>query len=159
MSELIDGEYTVRLIDMPVRAGGMISESPDGHLNIYINARHSYKKQRKSFKHELNHAENDDLHSDEDIQTIEARADGLPETLRGIPHLFRASDLLPRTFDPEPVRPKRKKLHLPPMKPTKSQWDNPEGVTMDMFVDYIHVRDEWGDGGYYILEPKGYGYF
>lgn len=108
---MTDDEYTVRLIDLPYSVGGMIAESPDGHLNIYINARHGYQKQRKSLRHELRHAENDDLHSDEDIRAIEARADGLPAPLRPIPRLMRAVDLLPKTFDPTPPR---RKLHFPP---------------------------------------------
>ena len=156
MTRLVEGEYTVRLIDMPVRAGGMIAESPDGHLNIYINARHNREKQRKSYEHEMRHAENDDLHSDEDIRTIEARADGLPEPLRGIPHLMRASDLLPKIVKPQPVAPvapKRKKLRFGPEKPRKSQWDNPEGVTMDMFIRVDYVRTF--DGDYRIMPSEG----
>ena len=70
---ITDGEYTVRLVDLPCSVGGFITESPDGHLNIYINARRSYEAQLESFRHEYDHMINDDLNSDEDIQTVERR--------------------------------------------------------------------------------------
>lgn len=105
-------EYAVRLLDMPASVGGFIKESPDGFVNIYINARHSWHGQRRSFRHELRHAEHDDLHSTEPLAIIEARADQKPSpdgegggssgqtdevpfTLRAIPHLMCARDLLP----------------------------------------------------------------
>lgn len=88
-------EYAVRLLDLPEGVGGFVTESPDGFLNIYINARHSWHGQRRSFRHELRHAEEDDLHSDEPLAVIEARADGTDVRLKAIPHLMRARDLLP----------------------------------------------------------------
>lgn len=88
-------EYAVRLVDLPESVGGFIRESPDGFVNIYINARHVSGKQRRSFRHEMNHAENDDLHADEPLEVIEARADGVDPRLKTIPHLMRARDLMP----------------------------------------------------------------
>jgi hypothetical protein len=88
-------EYAVRLLDLPESVGGFVTESPDGFLNIYINARHGWHGQRRSFRHELRHAEEDDLHSDEPLAVIEARADGTDVRLKAIPHLMRARDLLP----------------------------------------------------------------
>lgn len=102
-------EYAVRLVDLPVGVGGFITESSDGFLNIYINARHSRGGQRRSLRHELRHADADDLRSTEPLAVIEARAaqkpspggEGgrrpgeVPFTLRAIPHLMRARDLLP----------------------------------------------------------------
>lgn len=86
-------EYAVRLLDMPASVGGFIKESPDGFVNIYINARHSWKGQRKAYRHELRHAEHDDLHSTEPLEVIEARADGTDQRLKSIPTLIRARDL------------------------------------------------------------------
>lgn len=83
----------VRLIDLPPSVGGFVTESPDGFQNIYINARHGLNAQRASCRHELTHIDNDDLHSADDIRTIEARADGTPPALRSIPRLIRAADL------------------------------------------------------------------
>ena len=88
-------EYAVRVMDLPEGVGGFVTESPDGFLNIYINARHGWHGQRRSFRHELRHAEEDDLHSDEPLAVIEARADGTDVRLKAIPHLMRARDLLP----------------------------------------------------------------
>lgn len=97
-------EYAVRVMDLPVSVGGFVTESPDGFLNIYINARHTSAKQRRSFDHELTHGENDDLHSQEPLAVIEARADGTDVRLKAIPHLMRARDLLPPPPKPEPPR-------------------------------------------------------
>lgn len=97
-------EYAVRLMDLPEGVGGFVTESPDGFLNIYINARHSWHGQRRSFRHELRHAEHDDLHSDEPLAVIEARADGADVRLKAIPHLMRARDLLPPPPKPEPPK-------------------------------------------------------
>ena len=88
-------EYAVRLMDLPEGVGGFVTESPDGFLNIYINARHGWKGQRKSFRHEMTHGENDDLHATEPLDVIEARADGTDVRLKTIPHLMCARDLMP----------------------------------------------------------------
>lgn len=110
---MIDREdYAVRLLDLPEGVGGFVTESPDGFLNIYINARHGWHGQRRSFRHELRHADADDLRSSEPLAVIEARADQKPSTLgkvalpvagsdevaarlASIPHLILARDLLP----------------------------------------------------------------
>lgn len=97
-------EYAVRVMDLPVSVGGFVTESPDGFLNIYINARHTSAKQRRSFDHELTHGENDDLHSQEPLAVIEARADGADVRLKAIPHLMRARDLLPPPPKSEPPK-------------------------------------------------------
>ena len=93
-------EYAVRLLDMPASVGGFIKESPDGFVNIYINALHSWKGQRKAYRHELRHAEHDDLHSTEPLDVIEALADGIDPRLKTIPHLLRARDLPPQSLPP-----------------------------------------------------------
>ena len=99
-------DYTVRLVDLPAGVGGFITESSDGFLNIYINARHSREGQRRSLRHELRHAEHDDLRSSEPLAVIEARADGADQRLKSIPKLLRARDLLPKS-PPHLVRGKR----------------------------------------------------
>ena len=105
---MIDREdYAVRLLDMPEGVGGFITESPDGFLNIYINARHGQGRQRKSFDHELRHAEHDDLHSTEPLDVIEARADGVDPRLKAIPKLLRARDLMPKPPTPPLTRRQR----------------------------------------------------
>ena len=94
-------DYTVRMVDdLPASVGGFISESPDGHLNIYINARHGWKGQRRSLRHELRHADADDLRSSEPLAVIETRADGFDVRLASIPNLLRARDLIPKSLPP-----------------------------------------------------------
>lgn len=93
-------DYAVRLLDMPEGVGGFIKESPDGFVNIYINARHSCEGQRRSCRHELRHAEHDDLHSTEPLHVIETRADGVDPRLKALPKLLRARDLLPQSLPP-----------------------------------------------------------
>ena len=97
-------DYAVRLLDLPADVGGFIAESPDGFKNIYINARHSRAGQRRSFRHELRHADYDDLHSDEPLETIEARANGEDLRLQSIPKLVRARDLMPKPPPPPLTR-------------------------------------------------------
>lgn len=83
-------DCTVRLVDMPVRQGGMISEDVDGHVNVYLNARLSSSSQGAAFFHEMDHAEQDDLRSDRDIRDVEQDRDRLLKP----PLLVRARDLL-----------------------------------------------------------------
>lgn len=95
-------EYIARLVDLPPSVGGYICESPDGYVNIYINARHGYPMQRKSWRHELRHAKLDDLHSSEPVAVIEARADGIDPRLKAVPKLIKARDLLAPLDKPKP---------------------------------------------------------
>jgi hypothetical protein len=115
-------EYAVRLLDLPEGVGGFVTESPDGFLNISINARHSWHGQRRSFRHELRHAEEDDLHSDEPLAVIEARADGTDVRLKAIPHLMRARDLLPPP--PKPESPKFTPRQLAVIRCALAELDN-----------------------------------
>lgn len=64
-------DCTVRLIDLPLKVGGMLSESPDGHLNIYLNARLDIVSQRQWLRHEIEHVNRDDLHNDVPIIAVE----------------------------------------------------------------------------------------
>ena len=97
-------EYAVRLMDLPADVGGFIAESPDGFKNIYINARHSWAGQRRTYRHELCHADYDDLHSNEPLEVVEARADGADLRLQSIPKLCRARDLMPKPPPPPLTR-------------------------------------------------------
>ena len=87
-------DCTVRLIDMPVSVGGRISECPDGHIDIYINACHSEAGRRRDLEHELDHWRNDDLHNDLDIRAVESRH------ANPLPPLIRAVDLLSKSLPP-----------------------------------------------------------
>lgn len=78
-------DYTIRLVDMPVTVGGFVSECPDGHVDVYINARLSHDGQYGAAEHEFEHWENDDLNNDKDIREVEGAAN--------VVRLARASDL------------------------------------------------------------------
>ena len=65
----------VRLVDLPVQAGGLISVDEEGFVNIYLNARLSRDAQREALQHELRHHYRDDLYSDRDIRTVEREGD------------------------------------------------------------------------------------
>ena len=82
-------DVTIRLQDMPVRQGGMIAESPDGHVNIYLNARLSHDGRLRAAHHELDHYGHGALDSDEDIRAVESRG------AKKLPPLIRASELPP----------------------------------------------------------------
>lgn len=99
----------VRLVDLPVTAGGMIAEDETGFINIYINARLSRDAQLEALQHELRHHYRGDLHSDVDIRTVEAEADATG--------LYAIDGTLLReagaAFDPEGLRRVGKGLYLP----------------------------------------------
>ena len=91
-------EYTIRMRDdLPSSVPAFIAESPDGHINIYLNSRLNHDKQREGLKHEIDHYQRDDLHNGHDIHTVEAKKH--PEG-KILPLVFRASQLLNK---PRPV--------------------------------------------------------
>lgn len=64
----------VQFIDMPCKIHGAVRENEDGSVTILLNSRDSRERNLKAYQHELKHILRDDLHSEEDIQLIEARA-------------------------------------------------------------------------------------
>lgn len=100
-----DGEYTIRVVDMPDGSKGLVLVDSEEHANVYVNAHLSHDEQKKAADHEMTHIINDDIHSDDDIDTIEARADGKAEPLKQIPNLMRARDLLPKQEPAPPPAP------------------------------------------------------
>lgn len=99
----------VRLVDLPVQAGGLISVDEDGFVNIYLNARLSRDAQREALQHELRHHYRDDLYSDRDIRAVEREADapGLLD-IDGMP-----LEGPPTAFDPAALRCVGRGLYLP----------------------------------------------
>ena len=99
----------VRLVDLPVQAGGMIAVDESGFVNIYLNARLSLDAQRRALQHELRHYYRGDLYSEEDIRDIEARADApLFQDIDGAP-----LDEPPKAFDPAGLRRVGRGLYRP----------------------------------------------
>lgn len=89
-----EGEYTVRIVDMPVASPGLVLFDDDDHANVYLNARYNRETNENTADHEFIHLINDDIHNADDIRTVEARADGLPAPLKSVPRLMKARDLL-----------------------------------------------------------------
>ena len=77
----LEGEYLIRIVDMPEFMNGMVKYDEDDFANVYINARLNIEGRRKAADHELTHVINDDLHNDDPIEVIEARADKKPSPL------------------------------------------------------------------------------
>ena len=92
------------MVDLPLDCGGMVSLSPDGHYNIYINARLGKNVQRKKLYHEIIHIINDDINNDEDIRVVEARAEGRKRKESVLSTLMKAKDLLPMPEKKESVK-------------------------------------------------------
>lgn len=85
-------ECAVRLVDLPVTAGGVIAVDETGFVNIYLNARLSREAQLKALRHELRHYYRGDLYSDEDIRTVERKAE-LPIPPEGLSAAFDPKEL------------------------------------------------------------------
>lgn len=101
----IPDDCTVRLLDLPPGVHGFICMSPDGHSNIYINARDSRARQRRALDHELTHFVRGDLDSAEPVRVIEARVSRRRAVrIPAIPQLVKARDLLPKPA-PAPAAP------------------------------------------------------
>lgn len=100
----------VRLVDLPVTAGGMIAVDETGFINIYINARLSRDAQREALQHELRHHYRGDLYSDRDIRAVEAAETDAPGlcAIDGEPLADRTA-----AFEPEELRRVGEGLYLP----------------------------------------------
>lgn len=99
----LEGEYLIRLIDLPVNSRGFVIYDDDDFANIYLNARLNDETRRVGADHEMDHVIHDDIHSTKDIRVIEARADKRERLLKAIPSLKTARDLIPK---PKPREPK-----------------------------------------------------
>lgn len=100
-----EGEYAIRVMDMPLGAKGCIIYDDDDFANIYLNARYNRETNVASADHEIVHMLEDDIHNTDDIRTVEARASRRTVRLSAIPQLMRARDLLPKPAAVEPARP------------------------------------------------------
>ena len=128
-------DYTIRLVDLPHGVGGFMSECPDGHVDVYINARWGHDAQLDATEHEFTHWENDDLYNDDDIQEVERRAERRTgEKTKGW-KLVRARDL------PRPMT-KRRKQALEDLATLKrlGVLDNWDELPSDRY-DAYHWRD------------------
>lgn len=70
-----DGTIAIREVPLPVGVHGMIKESPDGIVNIYINAADTPEEKRKTLRHEMRHYSLGHLRFDRPVAQMEAEAD------------------------------------------------------------------------------------
>lgn len=64
----------MQFLDMPYTIHGAVRGNEDGSYTILLNSRDTRERNLKAYQHELGHILRDDLHSEEDVQVIEARA-------------------------------------------------------------------------------------
>ena len=83
-------------MDSPDGSNGFVVYDDDDFANVYVNARLNKAGQHKAADHEMEHIINDDIHNDDDIKTIEARANNRATQLKSIPRLMKARDLMPK---------------------------------------------------------------
>ena len=69
---LTDGDYCVRVINLPGSIGGATRLSDGDFGNVYINDQMSPQGKRRAFLHELKHLERGDFFNDLSIQEIES---------------------------------------------------------------------------------------
>ena len=73
---MIEGrDYHVEVIDMPCKVHEVIYWNGIDHYTIFLNARDSYARRRRSFRHALLHAEEGDFRAF-DVQAIEISRHG-----------------------------------------------------------------------------------
>lgn len=72
--KLLEGEYAVRVVNLPGDVLGCVRLTRDGNdfPNIYINDQLAPEAKRKAFDHEMQHLENDDFYNDRTIQEVES---------------------------------------------------------------------------------------
>ena len=90
----LEGEYIIRVMDMPECLNGMVKYDENDFANVYVNAKLNAEARQKAADHELTHVINDDIHNDDPIEVIESRADAHATPHHRLPKLFKASDLL-----------------------------------------------------------------
>lgn len=69
---MIDGEYIVRMVNLPGDIGGAVRLSEDGFANIYINDNLAPMAKFSSYLHELQHIKNNDFYNGKSIEEIES---------------------------------------------------------------------------------------
>ena len=69
----MDEVYT-SIVDLPTSIGGYTIRDKNGDYNIVINARLSFERQARTYKHELNHILNGDFYKAEASGLIEIHA-------------------------------------------------------------------------------------
>ena len=64
-------DVTVRVVDLPPFMHGFVRPDPEGHYNVYINARDPRWRQYRALEHEIEHIASGDVWSDASISELE----------------------------------------------------------------------------------------
>ncbi len=72
---IFDGDIVVREVSLPYGIHGSIRESPDGIVNIYINADDTQEEKLKTLLHELKHYKLHHIGSGKSARTMEKEVD------------------------------------------------------------------------------------
>ncbi len=68
---MIDLDYCVRFIDLPLTTKGVTVEDADGFFNIYINENLSVEQQQKALEHEMIHISRGDFDNKKSLRDAE----------------------------------------------------------------------------------------
>lgn len=68
---MINLDYCVRFIDLPLTTKGMTVEDSNGFFNIYINQNLSVEQQQKALEHEMMHINRGDFDNKKSLQDAE----------------------------------------------------------------------------------------
>ncbi len=71
MTLIENADFFIRVVDLPLGVGGVVTPNDDGTFSIYLNARNSARKQRSSCSHEVGHIEKDDFYNGKSIGEVE----------------------------------------------------------------------------------------
>ena len=66
-----DGEFIVRMVNLPGSIHGAVRLSEDGFANIYINDQLAPDARRRAFDHEAAHLKNGDFYNETPVEEIE----------------------------------------------------------------------------------------
>ena len=61
----------VHLMDLPEKVKETVAQNEDGSYSIFLNARHNYETQLKSYQHAIEHIKKNDF-AKNNVQSIEA---------------------------------------------------------------------------------------
>ena len=71
MTFLENADFFVRLVPLPVGVNGLVSTSPDGTYNVFINSVLDRDRQIDAYFHEVSHIEEEDFDNGRDIREVE----------------------------------------------------------------------------------------
>lgn len=68
---MMSDNIIVRLVSLPDKVYGFTTPSPDGYMNVYINAKMAQEQQEQVLDHEIGHIERDDFGCELELARVE----------------------------------------------------------------------------------------